>query len=207
MNRFAIDSLATPQSRRAFLAVGALGGTSALLAGCGLAAIAPAAASGSRGKASLYLTIATPDMLGTDDMPALIPAFPSIPAHTRVRVEIVNFDDATPLTAALEQFAHVKGTVGGTMQVGALDEKDPNSSAASNKVKALDPQKVSHTLTIDTLGINIPLAAKSRTVFEIETGAPGEYAWRCNDPCGKGGGGWGGAMAASGYMMGKLTLV
>jgi len=96
MNTFAIDSLAKPQSRRAFLAVGALGGASALLAGCGVAAIAPATAS--KGKASLYLTIATPDMLGTDNMPAFIPAFASIPAHTRVRLEIVNFDDATALT-------------------------------------------------------------------------------------------------------------
>lgn len=205
MNTFAIDSLAKPQSRRAFLAVGALGGASALLAGCGVAAIAPATAS--KGKASLYLTIATPDMLGTDNMPAFIPAFASIPAHTRVRVEIVNFDDATALTGALEQFARVKGTVGGTIQFEALDAKNPNSSTALQAAHALDPQKVSHTLTIDKLGINIPIAAKSRTVFEIETGAPGEYAWRCNDPCGQGGGGWGGAMAASGYMMGKLTLV
>lgn len=97
--------------------------------------------------------------------------------------------------------------MGGSIQVQALDEKNPNSSTAPHAVNALDTEKVSHTLTIDRLGINIPIAAKSRTVFEIETGAPGEYAWRCNDPCGQGAGGWGGAMAASGYMMGKLTLV
>jgi len=205
MKNFEVDSLTKPQSRRAFLAVGALAGTTALLAGCGVAAIAPSAAS--NGKASLYMTVATPGMLGTDDMPAFIPAFPSIPAHARVRVEIVNFDDATPLTGGLVQFARVQGTVGGTIHINAVDEKNPNSTAAAHAVTALDPQVVSHTFSIAKLGINIPLAAKSRTVFEIETGAPGEYLWRCNDPCGKGGGGWGGAMAASGYMMGKLTLV
>ena len=204
MNESAVDALAKPQSRRAFLAAGALGGATALLAGCGVAATA--SPTQSKGKASLYLTIATPNMLGTDDMPAYIPAFPSIPAHTRVRVEIVNFDDATPLTGALEQFATVKGTVGGSIQVQALDEKNPNATTAAQTVTALDPQNVSHTFTVAKLGINIPVAAKARTIFEIQTGAPGVYDWRCNDPCGQGNGGWGGAMAAAGYMMGKLTF-
>lgn len=204
MSSSTVDALGKPQSRRAFLAAGALAGSGALLAGCGVAATA--SSTQSKGKASLYLTIATPDMLGTDDMPAYIPAFASIPAHTRVRVEIVNFDDATPLTGALEQFAKVKGTVGGAIQVEPLDAKNPNATAASQTVTALDPQKVSHTFTVAKLGINIPVAAKARTIFEIQTGAPGVYDWRCNDPCGQGNGGWGGAMAAPGYMMGKLTL-
>src|SRR5207245_8563752 len=121
MNESAVEALTKPQSRRAFLAAGALGGATALLAGCGVAATA--SPTQSRGNASLYLTIATPNMLGTDDMPAYIPAFPSIPAHTRVRVEIVNFDDATPLTGALEQFAKVNGTVGGSIRVEALDRR------------------------------------------------------------------------------------
>ena len=204
MNESAVEALTKPQSRRAFLAAGALGGATALLAGCGVAATA--SPTQSRGNASLYLTIATPDMLGTDDMPAYLPAFPTIPAHTRARVEIVNFDDATPLTGALEQFAKVKGTVGGSIQVEALDEKNPNAITASQTVTALDLQNVSHTFTVAKLGINIPVAAKARTIFEIQTGAPGVYDWRCNDPCGQGNGGWGGAMAAAGYMMGKLTL-
>ena len=204
MNEYAVDALAKPQSRRAFLAAGALGGATALLAGCGVAA--SASPTQSKGKATLYLTIATPNMLGTDDMPAYIPAFASIPAHSRVRMEIVNFDDATPLTGALEQFAKATGTVGGTIRVATLDEKNPNATTTSQTVSALDPQNVSHTFTVAKLGINIPVAAKARTTFEIETGAPGVYDWRCNDPCGQGNGGWGGAMAAAGYMMGKLTL-
>ncbi len=204
MNESAIDALAKPQSRRAFLAAGALGGATALLAGCGVAATA--SPTQSKGKASLYLTIATPSMLGTDNMPAYLPANPSIPAHSQVRVEIINFDDATPLTGALEQFAKVTGTVGGSIKVAALDEKNPNAETASQTVTALDPQDVSHTFTVAKLGINIPVAAKARTIFEIQTGAPGVYDWRCNDPCGQGEGGWGGAMAAAGYMLGKLTV-
>jgi hypothetical protein len=196
--------LRAPQSRRGFLVAGALSGTAVVLASCGLA---PSAASTTaKGTGSLYLTIATPDMLGTDDKPAYIPAYPSVPAHSRVRVQIVNFDDATPLTGALVQFARVTGTVGGTIQVQPLDPKDPNADAASQSFSALDPQNVSHTFTVAQLGINVPLAPKARTTFEIETGAAGTYSWRCNDPCGQGNGGWGGAMAAPGYMLGKLTV-
>ncbi len=196
--------LTAPQSRRGFLMAGALGGTAAVLASCGLAT--SAASTTTKGKGTLYLTIATPDMLGTNDMPAYIPAYPAVPAHSRVRVEIVNFDDATPLTGALVQFAKVTGTVGGTIQVQPLDAKDPNAEAASQSFSALDPQNVSHTFTVAQLGINVPVAPKARTIFEIETGAAGTYPWRCNDPCGQGADGWGGAMAAPGYMLGKLTV-
>ncbi len=203
MNSSAIDTLETRRSRRAFLLTGALGGASAILAGCGLASVAtPLKRNG-----SLYLTIATPAMLGTDDMPAYIPAYPHIPANATVRVEIVNFDDATPLTGALAQFAKVEGTVGGTISVEPLDPKDPNSAAAPKVVSAMDPQnEVSHTFTIAKLGINVPVAPKARTIFTIETGAPGAYLWRCNDPCGTGPDGWGGAMAKNGYMTGKVTI-
>ena len=197
----AVDSLKTPSSRRAFLVAGALGGATAVLAGCGVAA-----ASTTKRTAHLYLTIATPAMLGNED-PAMIPANPQIPANSTVRVEIVNFDDATPMTAALAQFAKVQGTVGGTITVAPLDTKDPNHASAQSTVSSLDLQSgVSHTFTIAKLGINVPVAPKARTIFTIETGDGGTYLWRCNDPCGTGPGGWGGAMSADGFMMGKLTI-
>jgi len=202
MNSSAIDALQTPRSRRTFLTAGALGGVTALLASCGLvSATKPQKRTG-----SLYLTIATPAMLGNDDLPAYIPAYPLVPANATVRVEIANFDDATPLTGALEQFAKVQGTVGGTISVEPLDAKDPNRAGTAQVVSALDPQNVSHTFTIAKLGINVPVAPKARTVFTVETGAPGTFAWRCNDPCGSGPDGWGGAMAQNGFMIGTLTI-
>lgn len=203
MNSSAIDALKTPRSRRAFLTAGALGGATALLAGCGLAS----AGVPQKRTGSLYLTIATPAMLGTDDLPAYIPAYPRVPANATVRVEIANFDDATPLTGALTQFAKVQGTVGGTVSIEPLDPKNPNSSAAPQVTSEVDPQNgVSHTFTIAKLGINVPVAPKARTIFTLETGAPGTFVWRCNDPCGSGPSGWGGAMSTDGYMVGKLTI-
>ncbi len=207
------------QSRRDLLTVGMLGGAGVLLAGGGIAASVaeavsaraakdaarPTQATGKR-SANLYMVVATPDMLGTSDMPAYIPAYPVVPSYATVRVEIVNFDDATALTGALVQFAKVEGTVDGRITVVALDAKDPNTVGAGQVVSALDPQDVAHTFTVAELGINVPVAAKARTIFTLETGAPGTYLWRCNDPCGTGAGGWEGAMAKPGYMLGKLTV-
>jgi len=96
--------------------------------------------------------------------------------------------------------------VGNIIRVQALDPQDPNAEAPAQGVSALDPQNVAHTFTIASLGINVPVSPKARTIFEIRTGAPGVHSWRCNDPCGSGASGWGGAMAAPGYMMGKLTV-
>ena len=219
MNATREDSEPSPlQSRRDVLTVGLLGGAGVLLAGGGIAASlaqavsaranqsAPSAEATTERRGSLYLVIATPDMLGTSDMPAYIPAYPVIPSYATVRVEIVNFDDATALTGALAQFARVEGTVGGTITIAPMDPTAPNTAGAAQVVAALDAEKVSHTFTVATLGINVPVAPKARTIFTIETGAPGTYSWRCNDPCGSSASGWGGAMAKPGYMIGKLTV-
>jgi hypothetical protein len=204
-------------SRRNVLEVALLGGAGALLTGGGIAAslveAVSARANGSITRAStgqrtghLYMVIATPAMLGTEDMPAYIPAFPSIPANASVRIEIVNFDDATPLTGGLAQFARVTGTVGGTITVAPLDPKNPNTAGTGQVFSAVDPQNVAHTFTVAGLGLNVPVVAHARTIFTIQSGDPGVYSWRCNDPCGTGPSGWMGAMARSGYMMGKLTV-
>jgi hypothetical protein len=154
------------------------------------------------------LVIATPDMLGSDDMPAYLPSTLSLPADSTVTITVVNFDDATALPAGSEQFAVAQGVIG-PLQVQALDPTKPNdTSAPVDTTTAMDPAKgVSHTFTIAKLGINVPIAPKSRTTFTIHTGRAGTYEWQCMDPCGTGDTGWGGAMASDGYMRGTLTVV
>jgi hypothetical protein len=205
-------------SRRNVLEVALLGGAGALLAGGGIAASVveaisvgakesgPQQASTGQRTGHLYMVIATPDMLGTQDMPAYIPAFPAVPSNATVRVETVNFDDATPLTGALTEFAKVTGTVGDTITVAPLDPTQPNTAGSPQVLSSLDPQNVSHTFTVAELGINVPVAPRARTIFTINTAQSGAYSWRCNDPCGTGATGWMGAMAKTGYMMGKLTV-
>ncbi len=193
------------QTRRNFLALGAVTGAGALLAGCGLATAQTQASSKRAG--ALYLTVVPPEATGKEDFPAYIPAYFSLPAHATVQVQILNFDDATALPKGAEQFAKVTGTVGEIVKVEPIDLGDPNvPTGPAQAISAMDPGQVSHTFTITKLGINVPVAPKARTTFTLQTGAPGTYDWRCMDPCGTGDSGWGGPMATPGYMAGKLTV-
>ncbi len=156
----------------------------------------------------LDLTIVTGDMTGHVEYPAYIPSDFTLPAYSTVIVTITNFDDATPLPAGSTQYATVSGTLGDTMQVTPIKVGDPNGSAGPTQTLGrLDPTQVSHTFTIPSLGINVPVAPHARVTFVIHTGAPGQYYWRCFDPCGAGSTGWGTAMAAQkGFMEGTLTV-
>lgn len=154
------------------------------------------------------LVIATGDMLQDDDMPAYMPSSLTLPANSTVTITVVNFDDATALPAGSEKFATASGVIG-PVEVQALDSKNPNdTSAPVTKVTSMDPQNgVSHTFTITKLGLNVPIAPKSRTTFTIHTGKAGSYTWQCYDPCGSDPAGWGGPMATTGFMRGTLTVV
>jgi hypothetical protein len=153
------------------------------------------------------LVIATPDMLGSKEMPAYIPAALTLPANTTVTVTIVNFDDATALPRGSEQYATARGVIG-PLSIQQLDAANPNADAPATTATALDPEAgVSHTFTISKLGINVPVAPKSKTTFTFRTGRAGTYDWQCFDPCGTDPAGWGGAMATTGFMRGVLTVV
>ena len=154
------------------------------------------------------LVIATGDMLADNDQPAYMPSNLVLPANSTVTITVINFDDATALPAGSEQFATAKG-IRGQLEIQPLDTTKPNdASGAVTKATSLDPATgVSHTFTIMQLGINVPIAPKSRETFTIHTGRAGTYTWQCFDPCGGDPNGWGGAMAANGYMRGTMTVV
>ncbi|TME00551.1 MAG: hypothetical protein E6I76_00230 [Chloroflexi bacterium] len=185
----------------------ALLGAAAFVTGCGGVSVPPlyqpAVAA-----APVHVTwvIATPAMLGSDEKPAYLPGNPVLPANTDVTVTVVNFDDATVLPAGTETFATPTGIVGG-LSVAPMDPANPNADTPAKTVASLDPATgVSHTFTVAKLNLNVPIAPKSRTTFTFHTGAAGTYAWQCMDPCGTDPAGWGGAMAATGYMKGTLTI-
>jgi hypothetical protein len=81
------------------------------------------------------------------------------------------------------------------------------ATAPAQTLAAVDPAVVSHTFTLPSLKINVPLLADSRTTFTFHTGAAGTFEWHCQDPCGTGPVGWAGAMSQQGYMGGELTVV
>lgn len=161
------------------------------------------AATTDRPAATVDLTIVT-GLGRTGDWPAFVPSAIRVPAHATVKFTVTNLDDATAVPA---QFGMVRGTVGNTATVAAINPKAPNVVGQARVITSLDPNtQVGHTFTILSLGINVPIASQSVETFVIHTGAPGVYKWRCFDPCGMGLSGWAGPMGAAGYMSGTLTV-
>lgn len=154
---------------------------------------------------TVYLSIVTPDQTGQEGFPAYIPTDVTIPAHSKVKFVITNFDDATPLTTPA--FAKITGTVDGTMTDQPITSGAPNTTGKATTVSQVDPNEVSHTFTAPMLGnLNIPVPAHSRVTFTVETGAAGSIPWVCADPCGSGPDGLQGAMDTPGYMNGTITV-
>jgi hypothetical protein len=140
------------------------------------------------------------------DWPAFEPSSFSIPAAQLVTITVTNLDSATPLPAALGSHAKVTGVVGGAVTVTPIHEARPyKAEGKSHRVSAINLNRVSHTFSIPSLGVNVPIAANSRTSFTILIAKPGNYSWLCFDPCGAGTSGIGAPMGLSGYMAGIVT--
>lgn len=148
-------------------------------------------------KADLYLVVLTGKMLQKPGWPAVYPADFTVPGNTDVTVTVRNYDDGTaPVTAT---YGKVTGTVGGSEQVNG------------KTVTSIDPAQVSHTITVNSLSLNIPIPpatsnGPSVVVFTFHTPAKGTYIWQCMAPCGSGTDGWGGAMMTDGWMKGTITV-
>ncbi len=168
----------------------------------------PVSASTGTANATLNLTIVTGQMMGSGALgPAYVPSDFTVPANSTVKVTVIDFDNATPLTGPFTKYAKVTGTVGGTMGVQAINPLAPNTVVGKvHKMSYLAPALVAHTLTIPRLGINVPMAGESRITFVIRTGRAGAYQWQCMDPCGGGASGLGAPMGDRGYMAGTMTV-
>ncbi|MDD2858127.1 MAG: hypothetical protein PHU75_05560 [Candidatus Nanopelagicales bacterium] len=138
-----------------------------------------------------------------------------LPAHSLVTVTVHQYDGAT--TVWNPYFAKVHGTVGNTATYNGQD-KD-----------GIAPAEVAHTFTIHQYPqstqpyffVSVPMLAvgnnakneangypKAQVVeFSFITGAPGEYIWNCEDPCGSGYVDFGAVMSERGWMSGTVTVV
>jgi hypothetical protein len=151
----------------------------------------------------LYLSIVTNEGLG----PAYIPSSFSIPAGTPVIITVTNFDSNTPLPPAYANHVRVSGTVGNVGRVQPLSASQPILGGRKvSTIHQLSAGDVSHTFTIPSLGINVPMQGRSRTTFTVLVKKAGSYRWQCFDPCGSGPSGFGGVMAEPGYMFGTLNV-
>ena len=116
-----------------------------------------------------------------------------------VTLTITNHDDGADKVPGT--YAKVSGTIGKVEMV------------AGKEIHALSATDVSHTLTVEGLGLNIPLppatsdghAAVVTVTFHTPAKA-GTYTWQCYAPCGTGSDGWGGPMVSAGYMAGLIKI-
>jgi len=134
-----------------------------------------------------------------------------VPAHRTIELVIVNYDDGSAnLTMPLD--ATVTGTVNDQMTV--VNNTEVNSTMISSGIQIrgsetvsnLQPDVISHTFTIDSLGLNVPVATLSTEVAYFTVGSPGVYTWFCMTACGGGANGLEAAMSTPGWMTGSLVV-
>ncbi len=142
----------------------------------------------------------------------------SIPADTRINVNIFNFDTAGPLYQ--DSYANVTGTVGG--KIFYLNDSTVNSTITGSPgsptgisvsggswASNISASEASHTFTI-SLGagstINIPVADSATVSASFYINQTGTYSWACWDACGFGANGMEGAMMTPGWMMGSVYV-
>ena len=149
-----------------------------------------------------------------------------LPAYSTVTFTIKQYDTGASLHN--DYFAQVHGTVNNVMFLNGkpVREGDPENTGHTFTMQtAPDSSETPLFVTVPLPGVaeNAPetetIAGHSYPkpnviVFSIRTGAPGQYVWHCYVPCGAGlagegvGGqdGFGGPMAATGYMSGTVTV-
>lgn len=129
-----------------------------------------------------------------------------LPAHTLIKLTIVDYDSASPLPA---EFAKVSGTLGNVVYFlnGTEASGAANTTQGGTYVSEFNNEtQVAHTFTIPQLGINIPSPANSIVVAEFYLNQTGVFLWHCMDPCGLDASGWAGAMDTPGWMAGNITV-
>ncbi|MCF8565479.1 hypothetical protein LLE49_12205 [Alicyclobacillus tolerans] len=150
-------------------------------------------------KASFTMTVETGKMDGKSGWPEYTPANLTLPANADVTITVNSYDDGNaPIPSGDNK---VTGTVDGTMTV---DGKS---------VTSIPTKDVAHTITISSIGLNIPIAVKtssekySATEFTFHTPSkPTTLDWQCMAACGSGSSGWQGAMATDGWMKGTFNV-
>jgi hypothetical protein len=136
----------------------------------------------------LYLTIAINPVNGD---PQYSPANFSVP-RGEVQVIINNYDAGEPWLGCA---CTVTGTAGNLEYV--------NGTPAHT----IDPQAVSHTFTIPSLGLNVVLPPTSVVTFTLWANQTGTYQWLCMMPCGAGDDPSSSPpMGDAGWMAGALTV-
>ena len=135
----------------------------------------------------------------------------TLPAHRLIELVISNYDEGNASLSA-PQYANVTGTEQGSELVynnTAINSTEGPSGIVlrgSQSVSSLPLTEISHTFTVPSLGLNLPMASESTVVAYFTTGAAGTYVWLCETACGVGANGFAGAMSTPGWMNGSIVV-
>ncbi|MDG6939547.1 MAG: hypothetical protein JRN39_04000 [Nitrososphaerota archaeon] len=114
----------------------------------------------------------------------------TVKAGVPVTFVITNID-----TAVLENFTGATG-----VNLVLYNDTDSGMVAQSyGPSQALNDVPVSHTFTVDSLHINVPIPPDTVVAFTYTFSAPGVYLFYCQTPCGPG-------MSLAGYMQGYVVV-
>jgi len=104
----------------------------------------------------------------------------SVPVNTTIKLVVVCYDDgANNVSSTL---ATVSGTVNDSMVI--FNGTSPTPANYVGAVRTVpDNEFVSHTFTITSLGINVPIPSSSIVVTYLRFNSTGTYTWNCFSPC------------------------
>ena len=136
----------------------------------------------------------------------------NVPLHTEISLTIVNYDDGADTVNQI--YSAVNGTQNNQMLV--VDNTLMNASQGNSginlnlnstqTVSSWPVGDISHTFTVNDLGLNIPVPPSSTVHAFVTFDKAGSFTWQCFVPCGSGTSGWAGAMSTPGWMTGSLVV-
>lgn len=135
----------------------------------------------------------------------------SLPAHRLIKLVIFNYDNGNA-SLVKPSYANVQGTTNGTIAI--ANNATVNSTESSSGISIIGVQtvssvpasQISHTFTIPSLGINVPVPVSSTVVATFTLNQTGTFLWFCETECGSGPDGLAGAMATPGWMSGAVIV-
>lgn len=135
----------------------------------------------------------------------------ALPAHKLIKLVIINYDNGQA-NLTNSEYTAVMGVTGNSVTL--VNNSLVNSTmgqagiqiAGVENVSSLPASEISHTFTIPSLGINIPVATLSTEVAYFTIDSTGTFNWFCMTRCGSGPTGLMGAMATPGWMTGSVTV-
>jgi hypothetical protein len=134
----------------------------------------------------------------------------TLPANRLIELVIVNYDDGSA-SLVVPNDNVVSGTSGGSVFVASNDNINASQGASGivlrggEKVTSIPADNVSHTFTIPSLNLNVPVPVSSTVVAYFTIAKAGTYLWFCETACGFGSDGTEGAMSTPGWMTGNLV--